>query len=76
MLDGGINDRIATGFWLLAGVAASIWFDARRRVALRLLREAKASATSSQGIYPRIAIDAFGAAGAWVLLFLVLDWLF
>jgi hypothetical protein len=76
MLDASINNRVATGFWLIAGLALSIWFDTRRRIALRLLREAKANATESEGIYPRITLDAFGAVGAWVLLFLLLDWIF
>ena len=76
MMDGSINNRIATALWLIAGVAASIWFDVRRRGALRQLREAKANATDAQGIYPRITLDAFGAVGAWVAVFLFLDWLF
>lgn len=79
MINGEIDNTLGTVVWLVAGGAVASWYGARREEARHVLygpEEPKPSAEEAQDIRRRLIVDAFLGAGAWLALFLVLDWLF
>lgn len=78
-LNGVIENRIAGGAWLLAGGVLVSWFERRRRQARQVLRQrgrASADRLQTDQTQSRLMFDAFLAAGTWLVLFAILDWLF
>ncbi len=79
MLDGAIRNGIAVGCWLAAGGAISHWFYRRRAEVRQLLYgpdAQKLSESDADGYKMEVVALAFACGGAWIVLFLVLDWLF
>jgi hypothetical protein len=77
MINGEISSDFGGVLWLGAGIGLALWTGLRSRRAGRLLREAGKEWPTHQRdwLSLRLVIEAFMAGGAWLGLFLMLDWI-
>jgi len=80
VIDGAIRNPIAVSAWLVMGAAISHWFYRRRADVRQLLygedRDKTLSTEDADFHKVRLVFLAFACGGAWIALFVVLDWLF
>ena len=78
-MNGVISNPVAGSAWLVAGAGVATWFARRRRRAWRRLageQGLKPSPEEASDIRARLVRDAFVGGGAWLALFVLLQWFF
>ena len=81
MLNGAIQNPVASGVWLASGALIAAWYAGRRR-ALRDIkddlrdRSGEAAEDRRSRAQGRAILEAFVGGFAWIALFVILDAMF
>lgn len=75
MIDGVIENKVASRLWLALGLASAIWFEIRRIRGFRQIHGTE-YAEVRESIKARLMKEAFAVGIGWLICFLVFDAIF